>query len=167
MRTRAKTKECILPLLAEACGALIRPPRQTIAVGRLVSTWQQSAEFARKLFRASRVSIATNHPNSAAVRTLKAASAETRLLRQEHVDSRESLPTTAVAISVAASDPWNLAEGSRRKPASSRYPPTKQKVEAAAQACGCHTSSKHVHDIFGELRLLPMFEGSVRQIPAR
>src|ERR1700721_2183109 len=76
-QTPAKTMEHIRPLPAEYCEAAARLLRQTILFRRIFWTWQQFGEFARKLFRASRASIAANCPYCNAVRRSRAPFVET------------------------------------------------------------------------------------------
>src|SRR5450755_1332787 len=166
LQTLAKPMEHIRPLPAESCEAATRPLRQTILFGRLVWTWQRFGEFARKLFRASRVSIATNCPYCVAVRRSRAAFVETHAQRTAHGDSRAILRTNAIPIPAGVTAPCTLAAKSRAKPASYHYQPRKQKREPKAEAYECHTSSARVRDAFSDSILWPMFGESAQKIPA-
>src|ERR1019366_5688625 len=117
LQTLAKPMEHIPPLPAESCEAATRLLRQTIPFGRLVWTWQQFGEFARKLFRASRVSIATSCPYCVAVRRSRAAFVKTHAQRTAHGDSRGILLTNSIAIPAGVTARGTLAAKSRAKPA--------------------------------------------------
>src|SRR5260370_25427743 len=128
-----KTTERISSMPAECCEGATRLLGQTIPFGRVVWTWQSFGEFARKLFRASRVLIATNCPYCVAVRRSRATLAETHAQPKARGDSRGILLTNAIATPAGVTAPCILAVKYRAKPPSYHYPPRKQKGEPKAE----------------------------------
>src|SRR5258708_38276178 len=81
------------------------------------------------------------------IHTAPALCVERPASRPKRAGSREVPRPMMAGVEAAVSDRGIPAAGSKAKPASYRYPPTKQTKEKAVPACGCRTNSKDVHDV--------------------